>query len=68
MNHALQITIGKKPRNTGIVSCHRVSIRERLLRMLLGEPIKLTVIVPGNSVEEIGIKEICERGEKHVEN
>ena len=68
MNHALQIIVGKKPRNTGIVSYHCVSVRERLLRMLLGEPIKLTVIVPGNSVEEIGITEICERGEKHVKN
>lgn len=65
MNHTLQITVDNKNRNRGIVTCRSVSVRERLLRFLLGSPIKLTVIVPGDSVEEIGIKEISERSEKY---
>lgn len=65
MNHTLQITVDNKNRNRGIVTCRSVSVRERLLRFLLGSPIKLTVIVPGDSVEEIGIKEIDERSEKY---
>ena len=65
MNHTLQITIDNKNRNRGIVTCRSVSVREKLLRFLLGSPIKLTVIVPGDSVEEIGIKEISERSEKY---
>ena len=65
MNHTLQITVDNKNRNRGVVTCRSVSVRERLLRFLLGNPIKLTVIVPGDSVEEIGIKEINERSEKY---
>ena len=65
MNHTLQITVDNKKRNRGIVTCRSISVRERLLRFLLGSPIKLTVIVPGDSVEEIGIKEISERSEKY---
>ena len=65
MNHTLQITVDNKKRNRGIVTCRSISVRERLLRFLLGSPIKLTVIVPGDSVEEIAIKEISERSEKY---
>ena len=65
MNYTLQITVDNKNRNRGIVTCRSVSVREKLLRFLLGSPIKLTVIVPGDSVEEIGIKEISERSEKY---
>ena len=65
MNHTLQITVDKKKKNRGIVTCRSVSIREKLFRFIFGDKIKLTIIVPGDSVEEIGIKEICERGEKY---
>ena len=65
MNHTLQITVDNKNRNRGIMTCRSVSVREKLLRFLLGSPIKLTIIVPGDSVEEIGIKEISERSEKY---
>ena len=40
----------------------RVSIRERLMRFLFGDTVRLTVIVPGNSVEELSIREIAEAG------
>ena len=65
MRHTLKIKIGKKIKNEGIVTIRQNTVRERLLRFLLGSPIKLTVIVPGDSVEEIGIKEISERSEKY---
>ena len=65
MNHILQITVDNKNRNRGIVTCRSVSIREKLFRFIFGDKIKLTVIVPGDSVEEIGIKEISERSEKY---
>ena len=58
MNHALKIVLGKKKQNGGIVACRRLTVRERLLRFLLGSPVRLTVLVPGDSVEEL---EICER-------
>ena len=58
MKHALQISIGKRMQNGGLVSYRRVPIRERLLRLLLGGKTHLTVIVPGDTVEELSIKEI----------
>ena len=65
MKHTLQISVSKKPVNGGAVSVRRVSIRERLMRFLFGDTIRLTVIVPGNSVEELSIKEIAEGGLVH---
>ena len=58
MKHALQISIGKRMQNGGLVSYRRVPIRERLLRLLLGSKTHLTVIVPGDTVKELSIKEI----------
>ena len=57
MKHELQISVTKRPVNGGIVSCRQVSVRERFLRFLLGDKTKLTVIVPGDSVEELAIRE-----------
>ena len=65
MKHALQISVSKKPANGGAVSVRRVSIRERLMRFLFGDTVRLTVIVPGNSVEELSIREIAEGGLVH---
>lgn len=57
MNHNLKICLGDPGETTGIVRCRNVSIRERLLRRLLGEPLMVTIIVPGNSVKALFIKE-----------
>ncbi len=65
MRQTLQISVSKKPVNGGAVSVRRVSIRERLMRFLFGDTVRLTVIVPGNSVEELSIKEIAEGGLVH---
>ena len=66
MKHALNITVSKKPVNSGIVACRKVSVRERLLRFLLGVPQKLTVIVPGDTVDEIAISEVSKGGETNA--
>lgn len=65
MKHTLQISVSKKPVNSGAVSVRRVSIRERFMRFLFGDTVRLTVIVPGNSVEELSIREIAEGGLVH---
>ena len=65
MRHTLQISVSKRPVNGGAVSVRRVSIRERLMRFLFGDTVRLTVIVPGNSVEELSIREIAEGGMVH---
>ena len=62
MKHNLKISVSKKPQAGGIVSCRNVAIRERLLRFLLGDKQKLTILVPGDSVQELAICEIKEGG------
>ncbi|WP_352399425.1 hypothetical protein [Anaerotignum sp.] len=64
MKHTLKISVSKKPVNAGIVSYRNITIRERLLRFLLGDKQKLTIIVPGDSVESLCISEIAEGGVK----
>ncbi len=58
MKHFLQISVTKEPKNDGIAAVRKVSVRERLLHFLFGNKTKLTVIVPGDSVEEVAITEV----------
>ena len=58
MNHALNIKVSKERLSGGIVACRQLTMRERLLRFLLGSPVKLTLLIPGDSVSEIAIKEV----------
>lgn len=62
MKHTLQISVSKEPKNAVITAVRHVSVREKLLRFLLGNKTKLTVIVPGDSVEELAITEVPEGG------
>lgn len=58
MKHRLKISVSKEPENGGIVGCRHVTVREKLLRFLLGDRRRLTVIVPGDSVESLSIDEV----------
>ena len=62
MKHTLKISVSKEPTGGGIVSCRHVTLREKLLRRLFGDKRRLTVIVPGDSVESLSIHEIREEG------
>ena len=53
MRHTLNIKVSKDRLNGGLVACRQVTLREKLLRCLFGSPVKLTVIVPGDSVDEV---------------
>lgn len=57
MTHAMKIRVSKAKLNGGLMTCRTVTIRERLLRFFLGSPTRLTIIVPGDSVDEVGISE-----------
>ena len=59
MKHNLRISVSKKPKYGGIVSCRSISVRERLLRFMLGSPTKLTIVVPGDSVQSLSINEVA---------
>ncbi len=64
MKHTLRIKVSKQRVNGGVVTCHNVKIREKILRFLLGSPIKLTVIVPGDSVDQLSIEEVAESNDE----
>lgn len=64
MKHHLKISVSKEPKPDGIVACRNVSIRERVLRFLLGNTQRLTILIPGDSVESLSIKEISDGGVK----
>ena len=65
MKHNLKISVSKEPKKNGVVSCRNITVRERLLRLLLGDKQKLTIIVPGDTVSELAIAEIKEGGQVH---
>ena len=58
MKHSLKISYTKETGSGGIVWCRTVPLRERLLRRLFGEMRRVTIIVPGGSVEELSVKEV----------
>ena len=62
MKHTLRISVSKEPTAGGIVSCRHVTLRDKLLKRLFGDRRKLTVIVPGDSVQSLSIHEISEEG------
>lgn len=62
MKHDLKISIRRVPSGNGIAYCRKVSLRERVLSWLLGEKNRVTVIVPGDSVECMSIQELPEGG------
>ncbi len=62
MKHNLNISVSKKPPDSGIVQCRNVSLREKLLTRLLGRREKVMILVPGSSVESVCITEVPEGG------
>ena len=66
MKHNLRISIRKEPSGNGFAYCRKVNLRERVLSYLLGEKRRVTVIVPGDSVECVSIQELPEGGEGDV--
>lgn len=60
MRHTLKIKVSKERSNGGVLACRQITVRERLLRFLLGSPVKLTILVPGDSVDEVAIREVAD--------
>ena len=58
MRHIMKITVGKGNCANGVLACRCLTVREKLLRFLLGSPVKLTVLVPGDSVDAVEISEV----------
>lgn len=56
IQHRLKLHIAKDiPEDPGVVATKIVPIRERLLRFLLGNRRQVTLVVPGDSVDQVTI-------------
>lgn len=56
--HSLNLHISPEiARDPGVVGAKTITMRERILRRLLGPRHKVTIIVPGESVDRIDITE-----------
>ncbi len=62
MRHAMEVSV-LKPAGGGVVLCKKVGIRERLMRLLFGEIRRMTIIIPGDTVDALRICEVPEGGE-----
>ena len=57
VQHQLTISVANKPHAKDVVSFKQLTIRERILRYLLGSKSQVMVIAPRQSVKQISIKE-----------
>jgi len=64
MKHSLKVSVSRKPQTVGVVTCRNVTVREKLLRFLLGDRKRITILIPGDSVEEVAICEAAEKGDE----
>ena len=62
MKHNLKISVSKRPQTSGVVTCRNISIRERFLRFMFGSKQRVTILIPGDSVEEVAIYETMKGG------
>ena len=58
MKHNLKICLARDPGYGGIVRCKTISLRERMLRRLFGDMRRVTIIVPGDSVQALSVQEV----------
>ena len=58
MRHTLKIMVSKERPSGGVIACRHLTVREKLLRFLLGSPVKLTILIPGDTVDEVTITEV----------
>ena len=68
MKHNLKISVSKEPQTGGIVTCRNITVRERILRFLLGDKQRVTILIPGDSVEELAICETRKGGNELEQN
>lgn len=68
MRHVLQNKVSRRKENAGVLVGRNVKIRDRILRFLSGTPVKLTVLIPGDGVDEVGIVEVDDGNKPCTEN
>ena len=64
MKHKMKIRVSKAIDPDSVVSVKKTSIPKRLWKKLFGDTQKVTIVVPGDSVDAISIYEIPKGGEE----
>lgn len=62
MSHHLHCDLAAPTNREKVVGLRKVTLRERLARLVLGDPTTVTVIVPGDSIDQVTITQ------KHADN
>ena len=57
MKKKLKVSVSKQPQTAGVVTCRNRTIRERLLSLLFGDRKRVTILIPGDNVDEVAICE-----------
>ena len=68
MRHNLSISVSKEAKDSGIVACKSITLREKLLTKLMGSKQKVTVLIPGSTVDTVSITEVKEGGMRYEQN
>lgn len=66
MKHSITVHVSKRPMCGGVVACKTVTMRECLMKLFFGNSHKVTILVPGDSVESLTIREIDSGGDKNA--
>lgn len=67
MANKISISVAEHPHQDGVINMRQVTIRERLLRFLFGNPHHLMVITPSKDVQQLQINEVKEDSDERNE-
>ena len=62
MQHSVKIRLTGSRDSGDILQCRTLQLRERVLRLLFGGQQRITVLIPGSSVETLDIQEVDSHG------
>ena len=63
MKHKVKISVANEAPTDGIVTCKKKKMKRGLFKRLFGiNPDKVTIIIPGDSVQDVTIQEVAEVG------
>ncbi len=63
MTHRVKISVANESPKGGIVACKKRTMKRSLFKRLFGiNPDKVTIIIPGDSVQDVTIQQVAETG------
>ncbi|HEY8405469.1 MAG TPA: hypothetical protein VIK67_01205 [Acholeplasma sp.] len=63
MKHKMNINVSKEQESNGVLTCKKVKMKKGLFKKFFGDSQKVTIIIPGDSVRDVTIREIKEKGD-----